>query len=338
MNPILECVPNISEGRDINIISQLAKIIETQKDVKLLDTDIGYSANRTVFTFAGSPRQVKIASYELIKKAIELIDMTKHTGVHPRIGAVDVCPFIPVKGINMNDAVKLARELARQTALDFDVPVYCYGKAAFKPSRANLSQLRAGQYEKLGSRLQTETWKPDFGPAKFVPKTGAINIGARKFLVAFNINLDSPSLEPARDIAGNIRESGKWITDNSGKKKKIRGKLKAVQAIAWKINEFNKIQVSTNITDIDSVPLYLVFEEVKKMAAEKGTRVTGSEIVGMVPYQYFIETATYYAGNSGKTIHDHIQLIKLAVDKLGLNDVRPFIPEKKIFEWVYDKK
>jgi glutamate formiminotransferase/formiminotetrahydrofolate cyclodeaminase len=318
------CVPNFSEGKDSSKIQLISKSIESISGVELLHIDSGADANRTVFTFAGTPEAVCNAAFEAIKMAAEIIDMQFHHGKHPRIGSADVCPLIPIDDISMEEAVKYARQLAERVGNELDIPVYCYENAAFVPERKNLAFCRKGEYESLRQKLAVE--KPDFGPDIFttkVAKTGASIIGARDFLIAVNFNLNTKSKDIASQIASGIREKGK----NSD------AKLKGIKAIGWYIADFDIAQVSVNITDINATPLYRVFEEVGKRAKQLGVDVTGTEIIGLVPEKILLEAGHYFLsqtmyGNLADISDD--LLLKTAIDKLGLNDLKPFIPEKKM--------
>jgi len=322
MDKIVECVPNISEGRNTKVINLITNEINKINEVNLLHIDSNKDANRTVITFAGEPKSVYNAAYNLVKKAIELIDMQKHYGVHPRIGAVDVCPFVPVKGIQMEETVEIARKFGKQIANDFNIHVYFYEFAAKLPYRIKLENCRYGEYENLENKLNIPDWKPDYGPLKFNPKTGATAVAARKFLIAYNINLKTKSVEIAKTIAGEIRESGS--------KFKNPGLLKHVKAIGWYLKEYDMVQVSTNITNPDKISIYKVFNTVKKMAIKYNTTVIGSEIIGLIPLKYIIPP--------GKSDKNTLQKINQSVKILNLNHLNKFIPEKKVLELVLEKK
>jgi glutamate formiminotransferase/formiminotetrahydrofolate cyclodeaminase len=327
MNPLIECVPNFSEGRDLLKIQQICGSIESVSGVKLLHIDSGADANRTVITFAGEPEAVCNAAFEAIKTASEIIDMRMHHGKHPRIGSVDVCPLIPVHNISMEETVKYARKLAQRTGNELNIPVYCYENAAFVPERKNLAFCRKGEYESLKQKLSDQ--KPDFGTDIFTAKTaktGATIIGARNFLIAVNFNLNTVSKEIASLIASGIREKGKNNSD---------AKLKGIKAIGWYIADFDIAQVSVNITDIDATPLHKVFEEVTKRAKQLGINVSGTEIVGLVPEKIILDAGRYFLSQTENSNHEHIAdelLLLTAIEKLGLNDLSPFIPNEKIFE------
>jgi glutamate formiminotransferase/formiminotetrahydrofolate cyclodeaminase len=325
MNPLIECVPNFSEGRDSSKIQLIGKSIESVSGVKLLHVDSGADANRTVFTFAGMPETVCNAAFEAIKTASKIIDMQTHQGKHPRIGSTDVCPLIPIKGISMEETVKYARMLAERVGKELEIPVYCYENAAFVPERKNLAFCRKGEYESLKQKLSEH--KPDFGSDIFtskVAKTGATIIGARNFLIAVNFNLSTKSKETASLIAAGIREKGKNVTD---------AKLKGIKAIGWYIADFDLAQVSVNITDINATPLYRVFEEIKKRAEESDVEVTGTEIIGLISEKVLLDSGTYFLSQTGDSIDiSEKLLLKTAIEKLGLNDLCPFIPDEKILE------
>ena len=327
MDQIIECVPNISEGRDAEKIRQIADAVRSVEGVKLLHVDIGKAVNRTVITFAGEPAQVVEAAFRLIRETTELLDMRYQTGVHPRFGATDVCPLVPVKGISMEETVEWARELSKRVGAKLQIPVYCYEYAAFKEERRNLATCREGGYEGLQKRMADPFWRPDFGPAVFHEKFGAVAIGARKFLIAYNINLDTSSIAVAKDIASEIRESGKG---------KIKGLLPALKAIGWYIEEYQKAQVSMNLTDLDVTPLYRVFEVVKQKALERECKVTGSEIIGLVPLKALVEVAQQCVSDPS-VVQNNEDAVKIAVEYLGLNELHAFNPRDKIVEWALEK-
>ena len=300
LQKLIECVPNFSEGRDMNIINQITAEIQTVEGVRLIDVDPGKATNRTVVTMVGTPDEVCEAAFRAVKRAAELIDMSKHHGAHPRFGATDVCPLVPVSNITMEETVEYARKLAKRIGDELGISVYCYENAAFKPERRNLAACRAGEYEALPQRVTSEEWKPDFGPAKFNAKSGATAVGARNFLVAYNVNLNSTSTRRANAIAFDIREKGRPVREGNpitGKKKldangKVvmqPGSLKACKAIGWYIEEFGIAQVSINLTNIDITPLHVAFEECVKKADARGVRVTGSELVGVVPLKAILD-------------------------------------------------
>ena len=342
---ILECVPNFSEGRDPSLIKQIADIIETVDFVKVLDVNPGKATNRTVVTFAGDPDAVVEAAFRAVKKASELIDMSKHKGGHPRFGATDVLPLVPVSGISMEETVKYARKLGKRIGEELGIPVFCYEKAAFIEKRRNLAIVRSGEYEGLESRLLKPEWKPDYGPPVFNKKSGAIAVGARDFLIAYNINLDTASVQHANAIASDIREkgrvrregnkvTGRVMKDGSGNPVYVPGTLKAVKAIGWFIKEYGIAQVSMNLTDISVTPVHIAFEEVRKKADARGVRVTGSELIGLIPLKSLLEAGKYFLRKQEQFagVPDK-DLIEIAVKSLGLNDLFPFKPEEKIIEY-----
>jgi glutamate formiminotransferase / formiminotetrahydrofolate cyclodeaminase len=332
---IIECVPNFSEGRDMNIIRQITDVIESVDGVRLLDVDPGKDTNRTVVTFVGSPEQVCEAAFLAVKKASEVIDMSKHNGAHPRMGATDVCPLVPVSGITMEETVVYARGLAERIGRELSIPVYCYEEAALSDKRRNLATVRSGEYEGLEKKLMDAEWKPDFGPATFNARTGAVIVGARDFLVAYNVNLNTTSTRRANAIAFDIRERGREIKDKDGKMVVIPGSLKAVKAIGWYIPEYGIAQISINLTNIGITPMHIAFDEVCKKAAERGIRATGSELVGLVPLKAILDAGRYFLHKQQRSagVSDE-ELIKIAVKSMGLDELKPFKPEEKIIEYL----
>ena len=349
MNQILECVPNFSEGRNPFIIREITFAVESVPGVKLLDVSSGRATNRTVVTFAGEPEAVVEAAFRGIQKAARLIDMRKHRGEHPRFGATDVCPLVPVANISMEETVKYALLLAERVGTELSVPVYCYEFAASLEERRSLATCRIGGYEGLQNRLMTERWKPDFGPARWseqVAQTGAVAIGARNFLIAYNINLNTTSTQLAQSIALDVRESGrlkreggkdtgKVLTDSNGKPMRTPGTLKKIRALGWFIEDFGIAQVSMNLTDISVTPVHTAFEEVVAKAAQRGVRVTGSELVGLIPLQAMIDAGKYFLHKQQRPsgIPDE-EIIKIAIRSLGLDELQPFDPQKKIIEYL----
>jgi glutamate formiminotransferase/formiminotetrahydrofolate cyclodeaminase len=343
---IIECVPNFSEGRDMSIIKQITDVIESVKGIKLLDVDPGKDTNRTVVTFVGEPDLVSEAAFLAVQKASELIDMSKHYGEHPRMGATDVCPFVPVSGITMDETVDYARKLAERIGEELKIPVYCYENAAFNEKRKNLANCRAGEYEGLEKKLSDPEWKPDFGPAIFNPKSGATAVGARDFLIAFNVNLNTTSLRRANAVAYDVREkgrpmregdnlTGKIVKDRNGDPVMIPGSLKSVKAIGWYIEEYGIAQISMNLTNISVTPVHVAFDEVCKKADDRGLRVTGSELVGLIPLKAMLDAGKYFLRKQQRSsgVSDD-ELIKIAIKSMGLNDIREFNPEEKIIEFV----
>jgi len=349
MKQILECVPNFSEGRDMEVIKRITDQVESVEGVKLLDVDPGFATNRTVVTFVGSPGQVVEAAFRAVKLASELIDMSKHSGEHPRFGATDVCPLVPVSGISMEETVKYARQLAERIGKEIGIPVFCYENAAKSPARKNLATVRAGEYEGLKEKLKNPEWQPDFGRAEFVPRTGAIAVGARDFLVAYNINLNTTSTRRANAIAFDVRERGRAkregdpITGNivknpDGTPVMIPGSLKEVKAIGWYIEEYGVAQISMNLTNISITPVHVAFDEVCKKADARGIRVTGSELVGLVPLNAMLEAGRYFLRKQQRStgVSDS-ELIKIAVKSMGLDELGPFDPGEKIIEYQLKK-
>jgi len=343
---LIECIPNFSEGRDKEKIKAITKEIETTPQVTLLDVDPGESTNRTVVTFIGSPEGVKEAAFKAIKKAAEVIDMSKHKGAHSRIGATDVCPFVPVSGVTMEDCIQISNEVGKRVAEELGIPVYLYEEAAKKPERKNLAIIRIGEYEGLPEKLKDPEWAPDYGEPIFNPKTGATVVGAREFLIAYNINLNTRDRKLAHEIALNLREKGRAkrdkegniIRDANGKAIKIPGKFKEVKAVGWYIEDYDIAQISINFTNYKISPPHLVFDETCKEAEKLGLRVTGSELVGLIPKEALLLAGRYYLNKQGKSAGvPEEELIKTAVISLGLNDVAPFEPEKKIIEYQFQE-
>ena len=346
MKKIIECVPNFSEGRDMAIIDKITSEIASVDGVKLLDVDPGRSTNRTVVTFVGTPDEVIEAAYKAVKKASELIDMSKHKGEHPRMGATDVCPLVPVANITMDEVVEYAHKLALRIGEELNIPVYCYEHAALFPERRNLANCRRGEYEGLEKRLNQSEWKPDFGPAAFNARAGATAVGARDFLVAYNINLNTTSTRRANAIAFDVREkgrvkrhgdplTGKIMKDEKGDPVYIPGTLKEVKAIGWYIEEYGITQISMNLTNISVTPIHVAFDEVCKKAAERGIRVTGSELVGLVPLYAMLDAGKYFLAKQQRSLGvSDGELIKIAVKSMGLDELKPFIPEEKIIEYM----
>lgn len=343
---LIECVPNFSEGRNMTVIKQITDVIEEVDGVRLLDVDPGKATNRTVVTFVGEPEAVCEAAFLSVKKASEVIDMSRHHGEHPRFGATDVLPLIPIAGITMDETVAYARQLGRRIGETLQIPVYAYEHAAFDERRRNLAYCRAGEYEGLKDKLATPEGKPDFGPAVFLPRTGAMAVGARHFLIAYNVNLNTTSTRRANAVAFDVREKGRPIREGNpytGKKKIDAagreiwqpGLLKAVKGIGWYIEEYGIAQVSMNLTDLAATPLHVAFETVCERAQARGLRVTGSELVGLVPLQAMLDAGRYFLTKQQRStgIPDE-EIIKIAVRTMGLNELSPFDPKKKIIEYV----
>ena len=338
MQQLIECVPNFSEGNDMNIIRQITDEIEKIEGVRLLNVDPGKATNRTVVTFVGTPQAVIDAAFVAIKKSGELIDMSKHKGEHPRMGATDVCPLIPIANISMEETAKYAQQLAKRVGEEQGLPVYLYEAAQPDKARSNLSVIRAGEYEGFAKKIVQPEWKPDFGPAVFDAKRGATVIGARDFLVAYNVNLNTTSTRRANAIAFDVREAGRTVEEN-GKKVNKPGSLKSVKAIGWFIEEYGVAQISMNLTNINITPVHIAFDEVCNKATARGIRVTGSELVGLIPLKamtdagkYFLEKQKRSAGVSEK------ELIKIAIKSMGLDELGPFKPEERIIEYMLANK
>ncbi len=348
MKQLIECVPNFSEGRDMTIIRTITDEIEKIEGVRLLDVDPGKATNRTVVTFVGSPEAVSEAAFQAIRKASEVIDMSRHSGAHPRFGGTDVCPLVPVAGITMEETAEYARRLAERVGRDLEIPVYCYEDAAFTEERRNLANCRAGEYEGLPKKLEDPHWKPDFGPARFNPHTGAIAIGARDFLVAYNINLNTTSTRRANAVAYDIREKGRPVREGNpitGKIKKdengneiwVPGALKACKAIGWFIEEYGIAQVSINLTNISITSVHQAFEVSCQKAMERGLRVTGSELVGLIPKKAMLEAGKYFLRKQQRSVGiAEEEIIKIAIKSLGLDDLKPFNPREKIIEYLLE--
>ena len=347
MQRLIECVPNISEGRRPEVINAVAAVVETVEGCRLLDVDPGKSTNRTVITFVGPPETVGEAAVRLIKKAGELIDMSKHTGEHPRMGATDVCPFVPVSGVTMEECIQVAQEVGERVGRELGIPGYFYESAAKRPERKNLAVCRKGQYEGLG-KLSTEAGAPDFGPADFnesARRTGATAVGARDFLIAYNINLNTTSSRRANAIAFDIREAGRIkkrdgitgpaVLDERGEPVRIPGTLKSVKGIGWYIEEYGIAQLSLNLTDINVTPVHVAFDEACNKAQARGIRVTGSELVGLLPLRVLVDAADHYLRKQQRSLGiSEAEKVKIAVKSLGLDDLAPFDPAKRVIEYI----
>lgn len=345
MQKIIECVPNFSEGRDMSVIKQITDVIEAVEGVKLLDVDPGKATNRTVVTFVGEPEAVIEAAFQAIKKAGEVIDMSKHNGEHPRMGATDVCPLIPVAGITMEETAAYARKLAQRVGDEQNLPIYLYEAAQIDKNRSNLSVIRAGEYEGFFDKIKLPEWKPDFGPAVMDAKRGATVIGARDFLIAYNVNLNTKSTRIANSIAFDVREAGrvkreghpvlgKLVTDENGEPVRIPGTLKSVKAIGWYIEEYGVAQISMNLTDMNVTPVHIAFDEVNKKATDRGVRVTGSELVGLIPLKAMLDAGRYFLNKQGRSEGvSEDELIFIAIKSMGLDELGPFNPQEKIIEY-----
>jgi glutamate formiminotransferase / formiminotetrahydrofolate cyclodeaminase len=353
MKRLLECVPNFSEGKDLKIIKEITDAIENVEGIELLNVDPGKATNRTVVTFVGEPENVVEAAFRGIKKAAQVIDMRNHHGGHPRFGATDVCPLVPVSNVTMEETVELSRKLAERVGKELSIPVYCYEFSAFSNERRSLANCRSGEYEGLKEKIASEKWTPDFGPASWsenIAKTGATAIGARNFLVAYNLNLNTTSTRRANAIAFDVREAGrvkrsgdpltgKIKTDENGEPLRIPGTLKKTRAIGWFIEEYGIAQISMNLTDITVTPVHVAFDEVCEKAGERGIRVTGSELVGLVPLQAMLDAGKYFLRKQQRStgISDE-EIIKIAVKSMGLDELYPFDPKKKIIEYLIEEK
>ncbi len=345
MPALIECVPNFSEGRDPEVIRRIAAELESVEGAKLLHVDPGKATNRTVMTAAGEPEAVAEAAFRAIRTAAELIDMRKHHGEHPRMGATDVCPLVPISGITMREAADLARKLAARVGHELQIPVYAYEAAQPDPLRRNLAVIRAGEYEGLERKMKDPAWAPDFGPATFNAKSGATVIGARDFLVAFNVNLNTTSTRRANAIAFDVREvgrprreghplTGKPVVDASGEPVMVPGTLKAVKAIGWFIQEYGVAQVSMNLVDLNVTPVHVAFDEVCRAAEARGVRVTGSELVGLVPLAALLDAGRHYLRKQQRSVGvSEAELVKIAIKSLGLDELAPFKPEERIIEY-----
>ena len=353
MKQLIECVPNISEGNDTKKINEIANIVETVDGVSLLNVDPGKATNRTVITFVGEPKNVIEAAFLLIKKAKELIDMSKHSGEHPRMGATDVCPLVPISNISMDEVTKWARELAKRVGSELEIPVYCYENAAFKKERRNLANCRSGEYEGLKKKFEDKNWKPDFGPSVFndsVKKSGATAISARDFLVAYNVNLNTTSTRKANAVAFDIREAGrikregnkitgKVINDKNGNPLRTPGLFKSVKGIGWFIDEYGIAQISYNLTDINISPLHEVFDKTCQQATKRGLRVTGSELVGLVPKSVLVDAGKFFLKKQKRSLGiSEKEIIKIAVKTLGLDELAPFNVNERVIEYMIEEK
>src|SRR6266498_2396445 len=345
MRKLIECVPNFSEGRDLEVIRQITDAIESVEGVSLLDVDPGASTNRTVVTFVGSPEAAVEAAFRGIQKAAELIDMRRHKGAHPRMGATDVCPFIPVSNVSWEEAIACAKQLGKRVGDELNIPVYLYEKAAKDQARSNLSVIRAGEYEGFFEKIKQPEWNPDFGRSVFNEKSGGTVIGVRGFLVAYNVNLNTKSVRRANSVAFDVREQGRIKTedgtpwgkpalDASGEPIRVPGMLKHVKAIGWFVKEYGIAQVSMNLTNIEETPLHAAFDACCESAARRGLRVTGSEIVGMVPKKCLVDAGRYFLRKQKWSEGaSEEELIGIAIRSMGLNELKPFDPKQKVIEF-----
>lgn len=348
MSAIIECVPNFSEGINRKHIDQITQSIQSVDKVKLLDIDPGKATNRTVVTFVGPPDAVIEAAFQSIKKAAELIDMSQHKGEHPRMGATDVCPLVPISGISVEETIKYAEKLGQRVGEELDIPVYLYEYAAKKEDRKNLATIRAGEYEGFAKKIKQDNWKPDYGPSEFNAKAGVTAIGVRDFLIAYNVNLNTSSVRRANAIAFDVREkgrikregnplTGKILRDKDGNALREAGLLKSVKAIGWYIEEYGIAQISMNLTDINITSLHKAFETVRECANKRGLRVTGSELVGLVPKNVLLDAGKYFLKKQQRSLGiAEAEIIKIAVKSLGLDELSPFDPSKKVIEYMLD--
>jgi glutamate formiminotransferase/formiminotetrahydrofolate cyclodeaminase len=350
MKQLIECVPNFSEGRDEQIIKQITDSIQSVEGIKLLNVDPGKATNRTVVTFVGEPEQVIEAAFRGTKMAALLIDMSKHKGEHPRFGATDVCPLVPIANISMEETAGYARRLAKRIGEELGISVYCYEFAATSEQRRSLADCRAGEYEGLKEKLQKPEWKPDFGPVDLNERAGATAVGARNFLIAYNVNLNTTSVRRANSIAFDVREAGrvvregdpvtgKIVNDKNGEPLRIPGTLKKVRAIGWFIKEYGIAQISMNLTDITVTSMHQAFDEVSERARERGIRVTGSELIGVIPLQAMLDAGKYFLRKQQRSVGiPDEEIIKIAVKSLGLDELAPFDPKKRIIEYLIDEQ
>ncbi len=345
MQKLIECVPNFSEGRNSDVIRQITAAIESVEGISLLNVDPGASTNRTVVTFAGSPEAAVEAAFRGIQKAAELIDMRKHKGAHPRMGATDVCPFVPVSNVSWEEAIACAKQLGKRVGDELNIPVYLYEKAARDQSRSNLSIIRSGEYEGFFEKIKEPVWKPDFGPTTFNEKSGATAIGAREFLVAYNVNLNTKAVRRATSVAFDVREngriktedgtpSGKPVRDEKGEPVRVPGMLKHVKAIGWYVEEYGIAQVSMNLTNIEETPLHAAFDACNEAATKRGLRVTGSEVVGMLPKKCLVDAGKYFLRKQQWSEGaSEEELIDIGIHSMGLSELKPFDPKEKIIEF-----
>ncbi len=337
MKKIIECVPNFSEGRDANIIKQITDAIESVDGAKLLHVDMGAATNRTVVTFAGDENAVVEAAFQAIKKASELIDMRKHHGEHPRMGATDVCPFIPIANATMDDCIACAKKLGERVGRELNIPVYLYENAATAEHRRNLAHVRAGEYEGIKDKIKLPEWQPDFGPAAFNERSGNLITGARNILIAYNANLNTTSVRRANSVAFDVREQGRKVKDENGNEVQQPGWCKSVKAIGWFIEEYGLAQVSMNLTNINDTPIHVAFDACVKSAYERGLRVTGSELIGLIPLKSMLDAGKYFLQKQKRSVGvGDDELIRIAIKSMGLDELSPFEPRKRIIEYVLE--
>jgi glutamate formiminotransferase/formiminotetrahydrofolate cyclodeaminase len=333
MKKIIECVPNFSEGNDMNVIHKIEEAIKSVEGVSWLNTDPGKATNRTVITFVGDENTVVEAAFLAIKTAQELIDMRKHKGEHPRFGATDVCPFIPIANASIEDCVACAKKLGERVGKELNIPVYLYEFAASAEHRKNLANVRAGEYEGIKEKITSPEWKPDFGPTEWNEKSGNVAIGARNILIAYNVNLNTTSTRRANSVAFDVREAGRKLKNEKGEDVLQSGSCKAVKGIGWFIEEYGIAQVSMNLTDITQTPIHIAFDECVKSAFNRGMRVTGSELVGLIPLQSMLDAGKYFLAKQKRSIGvSEAELIKIAIKSMGLDELTPFDPTERIIE------
>jgi len=332
---LVEWVPNFSEGQNPRVIQQIIEAIQFVPNTYVLHRDTGKAAHRTVITLVSSPESIVEAAFQGIAKATELINMLNHKGAHPRFGATDVCPLIPLQGVSMDEVVALSYELGERVGRELGIPVYLYERSASDEHRRNLANVRKGEFEGLMEKLQHDHWLPDYGPRQPHAGAGAVAVGARPILVAFNMNLDTPNTRIAREIAAGVRESGRVIKNEHGKTQRQPGQLEAVKAIGWYIDDFETAQVSMNLTNIQKTPVHIVFDAVRKVASQKGLAITGSELIGMIPKRALIDAGCYFLDQQQRSDEEvsEQELVQMAIDKLGLNDLAPFDPQERVIEY-----
>ena len=331
---LIECIPNFSEGQNAITLAAIRKAIQQIDGVQLLHMDQGEAANRTVFTFVGPPKAVIEAAFQAIKVAASHIDMSQQKGEHPRIGATDVCPLVPLQNISMEEVQVYAKQLGKRVGAALNIPIYLYENSASHPDRKNLATIRSGEYEGLAAKMQLPEWQPDYGPSRFNAQSGATVIGARDFLIAYNVNLDTKEVAVANEIARTVRASGRLVQQADGRKKRVSGQLKYVKAIGWYIEEYGQAQVSMNLTNIHQTGVHQAFDACVKAAEKLGVKVTGSELIGLLPEKALLTAGHYYIEKEGRAEKDNRLIIKAAIAHLGLSDLSEFIPEERIIEWI----
>ena len=331
---LIECIPNFSEGQNIATIEAIATAIRSIKEVKLLHIDRGEAANRTVFTFVGPPKAIVEAAFRAIQTASQLIDMRQQTGEHPRIGATDVCPLVPIANISMEEVIRYAHELGQRVGDALDIPVYLYEHTATRKERKNLATIRSGEYEGFAKKMQSPEWQPDYGPLAFNYKSGATVLGARDFLIAYNVNLNTDSVAIATEIARTVRESGRLIKHKDGTKIRVPGQLKYLKAIGWFIEEYGKAQVSMNLTNLHHTGVHNAYQACVDAATALGVAVTGSELIGLIPQKALVEAGQFFLDKVQDRETDIKAVVQAGIDGLGLAELAPFDPEKRIIEWL----